>query len=100
MTQSKQKWQYNVRVIDGKHVVDSEIVVHRFIVEWSDDPIIMAGEPLYKWEQSDAGKWVMEHAVEKPRWERFQDWRGFSQQFAVIARLTDQDQTYFRLRFQ
>lgn len=99
MTPSKQKWQYNVRVIDGKHVVDSEIVVHRFEVDWCEDAVVSAGAPLYDWEQSEAGKWVKEHAVETPRWERFQDWRGFSQQFAVIARLTEQDQTYFRLAY-
>ena len=99
--QSMAKWQYNVRVIDNQHIVDSEVVVHQFDVDaWDDDAIVAAGAPLYEWEQSDAGKWVKEHAVEVPRWERFQDYYGFKHRFAVIARLTDQDQTFFRLKFQ
>jgi len=99
MTPSKQKWQYNVRVIDGKHVVDSEIVVHRFEVDWCEDAVVSAGAPLWEWEQSEAGKWVMEHAVEKPRWERFTEHVALNERFAIIARLTDQDQTYFRLKY-
>jgi len=95
------KWQYNVRIIDNQHIIDSEIVVHRFEVDtWADDAIIAAGAPLYEWEQSEAGKWVKEHAVEVPRWERFQDPYAFKHKFAIIARLTEQDQTYFRLKFQ
>jgi len=98
MTQSKQRWQ--CRVIDGKHVVDSEIVVHRFDIDaWDDDAVVAAGAPIYEWEQSEAGKWVKEHAVEVPRWDRFQDHHGFKHRFAVIARLTEADQTYFRLKY-
>ncbi len=97
MTQSKQKWQ--CRVIDGKTIIDSEIVVHRFLVEWSDDAIVTAAAPLYEWEQSEVGKWVMEHAVEKPRWERAMHINTYNQEFAIIARLTEPDQIFFRLKF-
>ena len=100
MTPSKQKWPYNVRIIDGKHVIDSEIVVHRFTVPWSEDAVLTAAAPLYEWEQSDAGKWVMEHAVEKPRWERYTEHVALNERFAIIARLTAQDQTYFRLAYE
>ena len=99
MTPSKQKWPYNVRIIDGKHVVDSEIVVHRFTVPWSEDAVLTAGAPLWEWEQSEAGKWVMEHAVEKPRWERAMHILTCNQEFAIIARLTEPDQIFFRLKF-
>ena len=100
MTPSKQKWPYNVRIIDGKHVIDSEIVVHRFTVPWTEDAVLTAGAPLWEWEQSDAGKWVMEHAVEKPRWERYTEPVALNERFVIIARLTAQDQTYFRLAYE
>ena len=41
----------------------------------------------------------MEHAIEKPRWETFDDLLTMNKNVAVIARLTEQDQTYFALRF-
>ena len=97
MAQSKQKWQY--RVIDGKDVIDSEIVVHRFSIHWEDDASLPAASSLLQWEQSDAGKWVKEHAVETPRWIQQENLSMYSVDFAVIARLTEQDQTFFKLRF-
>lgn len=97
MTQSKQKWQY--RFIDGKHVIDSELVVYRFDLPWTEDVIAMASFPLHEWEQSESGKWVNDHAVETPRWERYTDYATFTEQFAIIARLTEADQIFFRLKF-
>ena len=98
MTPSKQKWQY--RVVDGKTIIDSEMIVYRFEVDWDLDVTIAAAAPIYEWEQSEAGKWVMEHAVEIPRWERFEDVHGFTVKFAVVARLAEQDQIVFRLKFE
>jgi len=100
-SRSPSEFKYLMVERNGKRYVSNEIVVHRFEVgTWADDAIIAAGAPLYEWEQSEAGKWVKEHAVEVPRWERFQDQYAFKHKFAIIARLTEQDQTYFRLKFQ
>ena len=95
--QSSQKWQF--KDVNGVRTINSEIVVHQFEIEYNDDPIVAAGAPLWEWEQSEAGHWVMNHAVEKPRWERFDDIYGYVSKFAVIARLSEQDQTFFRLTY-
>ena len=99
MIQSKQQWQY--KIIDGKHVINSEYVVHRFeVAGYEDDPVVVAGAPLYEWGQSEAGKWVKEHALEMPRWERFTELYNMGHKFAIIARLTEQDYTFFTLKFK
>ena len=96
MAQLQQKWQY--KEVDGKHVINSEIVVHRFtLTMWSDD--VTLSLPLSEWQNSESGKWVMEHAIEKPRWETFNDHTTMNKNVAVIARLSEPNQTYFRLRF-
>ena len=77
-----------------------EIVVHTFLVDaWVEDPSVYASEPLYKWETSEAGQWVMGHAVEKPRWERAIDPNNYNYSFKVIAKLHPKDITYFCLRW-
>ena len=96
--QSKQKWQYSTK--NGVDYICREIVVHRFEITSGDDAILLAAEPLWAWQQSEAGKWVMYHAVEQPRWDRFEDHCNFTSKFAVIARLTEQDITFFELKFK
>jgi hypothetical protein len=48
----------------------STIVVHTFKLGDVEDPDLYAAIPLGKWQDSESGKWVMEHAVETPWWER------------------------------
>lgn len=64
-----------------------------------EDPVLMAAEPLYKWEKSEAGQWIMEHAVETPTWHRFDDPAIFGHRFVIKARLTDKDYTFWALKW-
>jgi hypothetical protein len=97
MEQSKQRWQF--KTINGRDYVASEIVVHSFKQGAVEDPVLYAAQPLYEWEQSEAGKWVKEHAVETPRWISQPDQCNDCTNFAILARLTEQDQTYFNLKY-
>lgn len=89
--------QYN-RVGD-KVVEVKEITVHKFTMGDVEDPVLYAGEPLYKWQSSEAGQWVMEHAVETPVWHRQVNPTMYGHTFIIRARLTAQDITYFLLKF-
>ncbi len=99
--ESRPRSEFKFQMVErnGKQYVASEIVVYQFQIPWSEDAVVAAGAPLYAWEQTEAGKWVKEHAVEIPRWERCTDHVTLNERFAIIARLTDQDQTYFRLAY-
>ena len=65
-----------------------------------EDPDLYAGEPLWKWQNSEAGKFVMEHAVEAPYWIRQVDQHSYGYRYIVMARLSEPMQTFFRLKFQ
>jgi hypothetical protein len=93
------EFKYQMVERNGNQYVAYEIVVYRFQIPWEEDAVVVAGAPLYAWEQTEAGKWVKEHAVEIPRWERCTDHVTLNEQFAIIARLTEPDQTFFRLKF-
>jgi len=94
--------QYKIESINGEEVVTKRVVVHQFtIYDSTDDPDLWAAEPLYQWEHSEAGQWVMQHSLEKPVWHR--QWAAdliMCYRYVVVARLTLRDQTFFKLKYQ
>ena len=89
-----------VKVEGGLAVRYSDVCVHEFRLGEVDDPEIYAAEPLWKWQESEAGQWIMEHAVEKPFWHRMTSPYSYGWTYYIIARLSEQDQTYWALKWQ
>jgi hypothetical protein len=87
------------RVINERPVAFSDLVVHSFSVAELEDSVIHAAGYLLDWEYSEAGAWVMAHAVETPWWCRHVDVSSYSHQFSIIARLSESDQTFFKLKY-
>jgi hypothetical protein len=88
------------QLVDDKAVKFSDVKVHEFKLGDVEDPDLYAGEPLYQWQQTEAGQWVMEHAVEAPFWHRMVNPYTFGYNYYIIARLSEQDQTYWALKWQ
>jgi len=82
-------------VQSGRH-----IVVHEFVMGDVEDPDLYAAQPLWEFERSEKGKWIMERALETPVWQRQVDHMYYGYKYKVAARLTEQDITYFLLRFR
>ena len=61
---------YDNMVINGKAHRIYKTVVHRFRMGDVDDPDLYAAEPLWKWQQSEMGQWVMTRAIDTPEWHR------------------------------
>jgi len=74
--------------------------VHHFRMGDVEDPEIYAAQPLYEWEKSGQGQWVMQHAVEPPTFLIRPDHSFFGYQVTVDARLQEEDATYFALRWK
>ena len=75
-----------------------EIVVHEFTMGDVDDPDLYAGEPLWQWQQSEEGQWIMEHAVETPSWYRIPDTLQYGYKFQIRAKLMGARLTEYILR--
>jgi hypothetical protein len=86
------------RIVDGE--VCQKLLVHRFSIGDVDDPEIYAAEPIYNWQQTEAGKFVMENAVTKPELHHQSDYLNYGYQYAITAWLKDRDATYFCLRWK
>jgi hypothetical protein len=88
------------KVIDNKVFKLSDVVVHTFAMGDVEDPDLYAARLMLDWQNSEAGAWVMENALEQPFWHRHVDPIIFGYRYYIVARLRDQDQTYWALKWQ
>ena len=90
MDKSKQKWQSD-RI---------EYMVHTFHLADVEDPEIYVAEPIYKWQQTEAGKYIMEKSLPEPMWMRHINSNTYGYVYKILAYLTPEDLTYYKLRFE
>ena len=76
-----------------------KVVVHRFTLGDVDDPDIYAAGPLYDWERSEPGQFVMKHAIDKPVWHRHLDHSFYGYQYSIVAELEMKKLSEFYLRW-
>ena len=88
------------KVIDDRVVRISDVVVHEFAMGDVEDPDLYAADPLLAWQNSEAGEFVMTHAVEQPYWIREVDYSSYGYRYKIVARLSEPNQTFFRLKFK
>jgi hypothetical protein len=88
-----------VKIIDGVAVKYMDILVHTFRIGDVDDPEIYAAEPIWEWQQTDAGRFVMEHAVDKPYWIQHRDHSSYHLLYRIMARLSEQNEVFWRLKY-
>ena len=74
------------------------VIVYSFRILDAEDPGMFVAEPILYWEQSACGKWVMEHALEKPLWYTRIEHSGYMCE--IHAKLTDQDYTFWKLKYE
>ena len=88
------------KIIDDRVVRFNDICVHEFTMGDVEDPDLYAAQPIWEWQESEAGKFVMEHAAETPYWIRQVDHSSYGHQYKIIARLSEPNQTFFKLKFK
>jgi hypothetical protein len=84
---------------DDKAYQIHDTLVHKFSVSDVEDPELYAAEPIYNWQQTEQGKWVMQHAIEPPVWKKHIDYMSYGYQYAIVAKLKGPDYTFFTLKW-
>lgn len=95
MVRSKRIWPS-----DKGDIITTGYIVHRFIVSTVDDPDVLAGQPIYDWQQTEAGKWVMDNSYDKPSWHRQLDYNTYGYSYQIRAEFTPEQITFFELKFK
>jgi len=86
---------------DGNPVIEEihKLVFHSFLVGDAEDPDLYASQPLWEWEQSPQGQFIMEHAIDKPEWHRSIDNMHYGYRYTIIAELEKKKLTEFYLKW-
>ena len=94
MAQSKQKWQSE----EGAKTI--EYVVHKIKMGDVEDPDLFVAQPIYEWQQTEEGKWIMENSNPTPSWHRNNDLYDYSYVYQIRAYLTHNQLTYWKLKYE
>lgn len=73
-------------------------VLHTFKMGDVDDVEIYAAQPIYEWQQTEAGKWCMENATNLHYLTGF-DPTGYGYKISITGDLKEHDCTYFMLKY-
>lgn len=76
-----------------------KVKVHEFTMGDVDDFEIYVAEPLYKWEKSEPGQWVMANSLETPYYQSGWDINSYGTKVVIFADLKEADLTYFNLKW-
>jgi hypothetical protein len=90
---------YRYKVVGDRVEECRTVVVYKFRLGDVEDPEIYAAEPLWQWQQTEAGKWVMANAEESPMWHRMVNHSLYSYEYAVSAKLRGAKLTEWLLRY-
>lgn len=75
-----------------------QITFHTFTLGDVDDPDIYAAQPISEWQQTDQGQWVMAHCRD-PKYSIGPDGQSWGHRVRLYGELTDQDATFFTLKW-
>jgi hypothetical protein len=90
------------KLTEQHHMIDGEIHtrhhVHSFSMGDVEDPELLAAQPLYEWQQTDKGSWVMKHCKD-PTYHIGADPATFGYKVSITAYMTAKRYTEFALKF-
>jgi DNA-directed RNA polymerase subunit H (RpoH/RPB5) len=76
-----------------------KMILHEFNMGDVEDPQIYAADPIYKWQQTEQGKWAMEHVINKLSWRAIFDTTSYSYRVIITGKLSQIDQSFYLLKW-
>ena len=77
-----------------------QLLVHTIKMSDVEDPDLMVAEPIYQWQQTDAGKWVMEKSDPAPKWVRGNNPETYFHVYKIYGYFTPEEACFWRLKFE
>ena len=74
-------------------------VLHEFLMGDVEDPYLYAGDPLHKWQMTEAGQWAMAHCVVQPEFVCQPSPEVWSYIVRVTGELNERDYAFWCLKY-
>jgi hypothetical protein len=75
------------------------MIFHTFILHDCEDPDIYAADPIFKWQNTEKGQWVMRHG-HALTYDLNTDMNTLGYRVTIRGCLKPEAETYFRLKYQ
>ena len=76
-----------------------DMILHEFTMGDVEDPYLMAGEPIYQWQQTEKGQWVMEHVQGEMVFHCVPDMNTMGYRVVISGQLDERDEIIYRLKY-
>jgi hypothetical protein len=76
-----------------------KVIFHSFTLGDVDDPEIYAAEPIWKWQQTEHGQWVMEHC-DDPVFTIHPDGTTWGHRVIISGVMEDKNVVFHELRWK
>jgi hypothetical protein len=93
MDNLKQQWQSNKPTTVA-------YIVHEIKMGDCEDPDLFVAQPIWEWQQTEKGKYVMKNSCPEPSWHRHVDTYTYGYKYTIKAYLTPEQLTYYKLKFE
>ena len=87
-------------MIDLEEAKIIRCIVHTIQLGDVEDPDIMVAHPMWEWQETEEGKWIMEHSRPIPSWNRCVDQNTYGYTYSITAYLKPKDYTFWSLKFK
>jgi hypothetical protein len=84
---------------NGKIETIHKVIVKKIRMGDVEDPDLFVADPIYKWQQTDAGRFIMENAEQAPEWHRTIDTNYYGYVYLITAELEEKKLSEFYLRW-
>jgi hypothetical protein len=76
------------------------MILHEFALGDVEDPYLYAAFPISDWQQTEMGKWVMDHVVGEATFHVTADYNTYGYRVVITGNLAPEAETYFRLKYR
>ena len=74
------------------------MIFHQFNLGDVEDPDIYAAQPIWEWQQTEKGRWVMEHGIELT-YSIQPDPFNYGYKVTITGSLNQKDEFYYKLKY-
>lgn len=75
------------------------IVVHNILIGDVEDPELYAAAPILEWEKTEKGRWLLANSYRQMEYNVVPDPSVYSNRVVLYAWLTEEDYTFYQLKW-